>query len=431
MSGKSAGPPADTASSVEVSASSDMTYTRPRTRQRIRKTPAQLHVPDINDDAAERKRVLNVLAQRRYRERRRKGNNASDTSKKRDATTSSQAPSSCSQTPGASSSRSSEEAAGRQNDLELARSTEAVPLDMDVFLDGEIDPSWPATTAEFLAGPALSTTDDSSTTDLTLGAALGNDLTPSTIDPSILTAFSSSSPSTTSTSMTTPPSFPDTYLLPMPQLTLLKGLLRVAFRLGISSEIWHPQTLSPFYLGTVKPETAAALPASWRPTATQRTVPHHPVLDLLPWPAARDRMIQVLALPTSADGGGGGGGGGGEEDAELVGMMPMGGGAECDRALVLSRLVYDMEDGAEGLRIWGADPYEAGAWEVGQVVFERWWFMFDREIVDQSDRWREMRGAARLSLGRGGGGGGGNGMDMGGGGFGMMAGMGPAAGAGS
>ena len=42
------------------------TYTRPRTRQRVHRSPPALDVPDINDDAAERKRVLNVLAQRRY-----------------------------------------------------------------------------------------------------------------------------------------------------------------------------------------------------------------------------------------------------------------------------------------------------------------------------------------------------------------------------
>jgi hypothetical protein len=40
----------------------------PRTRQRVHKDPPPLDVPDIDDDAAERKRVLNVLAQRRYRE---------------------------------------------------------------------------------------------------------------------------------------------------------------------------------------------------------------------------------------------------------------------------------------------------------------------------------------------------------------------------
>lgn len=41
-------------------------YAGPRTRQRVHKTPPALAVPDINEDAAERKRVLNVLAQRRY-----------------------------------------------------------------------------------------------------------------------------------------------------------------------------------------------------------------------------------------------------------------------------------------------------------------------------------------------------------------------------
>lgn len=41
-------------------------YAGPRTRQRVHRTPPALAVPDINEDAAERKRVLNVLAQRRY-----------------------------------------------------------------------------------------------------------------------------------------------------------------------------------------------------------------------------------------------------------------------------------------------------------------------------------------------------------------------------
>lgn len=41
---------------------------KPRTRQRTYKPPPTLEVPNIEDDAAERKRVLNVLAQRRYRQ---------------------------------------------------------------------------------------------------------------------------------------------------------------------------------------------------------------------------------------------------------------------------------------------------------------------------------------------------------------------------
>jgi len=45
---------------------SSLECARPRTRQRIHKPPPVIAVPDIDEDAAERKRVLNVLAQRRY-----------------------------------------------------------------------------------------------------------------------------------------------------------------------------------------------------------------------------------------------------------------------------------------------------------------------------------------------------------------------------
>ena len=36
--------------------------------KRQRRTVDDIAIPDISDDAAERKRILNVLAQRRYRE---------------------------------------------------------------------------------------------------------------------------------------------------------------------------------------------------------------------------------------------------------------------------------------------------------------------------------------------------------------------------
>lgn len=60
-SAKSAQPAAASAAANPAS------YAGPKTRQRIHKPPEPLAVPDIDEDAAERKRVLNVLAQRRYR----------------------------------------------------------------------------------------------------------------------------------------------------------------------------------------------------------------------------------------------------------------------------------------------------------------------------------------------------------------------------
>ena len=50
------------------------------------------------------------------------------------------------------------------------------------------------------------------------------------------------------------------------------------------------------------------------------------------------------------------------------------------------------------MRIWGSDPYDSSSWEVGQVVFERWWFVFDRDIIEQSNSWRRLRGADTLRL---------------------------------
>lgn len=65
--------------------------------------------------------------------------------------------------------------------------------------------------------------------------------------------------------------------------------------------------------------------------------------------------------------------------------------------LAVANFAYDVEDSAEGVRIYGGDPYDPGSWEVGQRLFESWWFLFDKEIIKTSNRWRRLRGAAPLS----------------------------------
>lgn len=181
------------------------------------------------------------------------------------------------------------------------------------------------------------------------------------------------------TNATSPPStgpgsasFPDSYLLPVNELTLLRAMLRIATRLGCDQSVWSLTAISPFNLGTAT--SADRLPATWRPTASQLLVPHHPLVDFLPWPNVRDRVLELMALPD-------------EERPD---------NARGPTALV--NLTYDMEDGAEGVRIWGGDPYDEKGWEVGQVFFERWWFVLDREVIDQSNGWRRLRGAPPLRL---------------------------------
>lgn len=190
----------------------------------------------------------------------------------------------------------------------------------------------------------------------------------STIDPASLMSRSTSSMSSPPTS----PDFPDSYLLPMSDLKVLKGLLRIATRLGSYSVMWDPAANSPFNQGAGTP--AELLPETWRPTATQALVPHHPIMDFLPWPGVRDRIIDLFSLPDAA--------------RPPAARGPLG----------LVNFAYDLEDSCEGARIWGGDPYDATSWEVGQALFQRWWFVFDRAVVDQSNKWRRLRGAAALQL---------------------------------
>lgn len=188
--------------------------------------------------------------------------------------------------------------------------------------------------------------------------------------------------------------FPDSYHLPMAELALLRAFGRIGKRLGLGlGALWELGARSPFVVETSaagdkappsQPQSPSQsqqrvlqLPQHLRPTRTQSTVPHHPVLDFLPWPVVRDRLITVLSLPDEARPCGGGGGG---------------------ASMALVQFSYDMEHTAEGIRIWGGDVYDPRAWEVGQVLFEKWWFVFDREVVEQSNSWRRLRGAGELCV---------------------------------
>jgi hypothetical protein len=192
--------------------------------------------------------------------------------------------------------------------------------------------------------------------------------------------------------------FPDDRILEVPSLTLLNAAMKVAQRLNINGLIWDFTAVSPFYspvssnnsvssppsleTGLSSSATSPAssidlteLPSHLLPTRTQRSIPHHPIIDLLPWPSTRDKLIQVFHLPVSL--------------RPPTAQDPMG----------LLRLVYDMEDGGgEGVRISGDDPFEPAVWEIGQVVFARWWWAFEISVVERSNRARGNRGERILSL---------------------------------
>jgi hypothetical protein len=166
--------------------------------------------------------------------------------------------------------------------------------------------------------------------------------------------------------------FEDSYNLRVLELDLLRGCLAIAKRLNISDAIWSLHETSPFSDPANAHLTYDDLPLNLRPTLAQRTLPHHPVLDVLPWPTARNKLIHVFS--------------------QTPDLRPP--GARCPTALM--DFVYDVEDSAEGVRIWGDDPYDWQNWEIGEKVFEKWWWAFDGEIIKNSNEWRIGRGAPVL-----------------------------------
>ncbi|KAI8956152.1 hypothetical protein F4801DRAFT_4047 [Xylaria longipes] len=345
------------------SSTPDIEYRKPKTRQRIHKEPPSLAVPNINDDATERKRVLNVLAQRRYRERKRQGKGRG---RAENATS----------TPQSNNTRDN----GSDSPIRLnALVSETPVLENDpscstylnllsppdsastsLSFNSDVIPRTKSPTASFeVSGAALlpgveescPNTDNSSWSTLQVGASVTGEKVATldfldTLDPSALLNSSSTSPSVSNNSDTTGISFPDSYYLPVHELAILRGLVLIAMRLHCNTAtIWQLSANSHFNDGTHTALTTRELPEVWRPTLSQLTIPHHPVIDLLPWPSVRDRIIMLLCLPDNA-------------------RPPAAAGP-----LAVAQLAYDLEDGAEGVRIWGDDPCEPTSWEVGQVLF--------------------------------------------------------------
>ncbi|KAI1629096.1 hypothetical protein EDD37DRAFT_604004 [Exophiala viscosa] len=170
-------------------------------------------------------------------------------------------------------------------------------------------------------------------------------------------------------------SFPDEAHLDMPELALLRGCMSIARRMNIEEIMWSLTSTSPFTAVGSATTQFTHLPTNLRPTFTQMTVSHHPAIDLLPWPSARDKMIKVLSQPPE--------------------VRPP--GAASPMALV--NFIYDLEDSAEGVRISGNDPYSGQNWEVGEKLFKSWWWMLDRDIVRRSNELRALRGAPMLGCG--------------------------------
>ncbi|KAI0301784.1 hypothetical protein B0F90DRAFT_244094 [Multifurca ochricompacta] len=119
------------------------------------------------------------------------------------------------------------------------------------------------------------------------------------------------------------------------------------------------QKLISYHLDNYKRNSAYCLPASLRPTLVQRTVPHESVIDRIPHPDLRDRLILLRGR---------------------------------------FNLVDCLHDFASGVTIHGDDVLAHANWEIGETWLRRYGFLVDPNTLNISNKWRRERGLPELRM---------------------------------
>lgn len=133
---------------------------------------------------------------------------------------------------------------------------------------------------------------------------------------------------------------------------VFKGLWQNAIMLNLDcSDIWGTLALPEADGGT-------GPPLALRPTMLQGVVPHHPIIDVLPFTTMRDRILGALSI--------------------------------IDMDTLRQDVVFS------GMRCWGHRPWDARGWELPAAFVDKWWWLLDQEIVDMTNFWREEREEAPL-----------------------------------
>ncbi|KAF2131252.1 hypothetical protein P153DRAFT_374191 [Dothidotthia symphoricarpi CBS 119687] len=158
------------------------------------------------------------------------------------------------------------------------------------------------------------------------------------------------------------------------RLNVLNALARNAVLMGFPPEgLCRDEMISPY---TEKgPPTLAmqtSCPKALEPTQLQRTLPHHPWIDLFPFPAFRDNMLLAIHA-----------------------------GIFDEDELCMDLLNVEAEDiGVKpALIVWG-DSSDVCGWEANVPFLRKWGWLVKScpEIIEGSNYWREKRGEKKLVI---------------------------------
>ncbi|RAH53003.1 hypothetical protein BO85DRAFT_492403 [Aspergillus piperis CBS 112811] len=159
-------------------------------------------------------------------------------------------------------------------------------------------------------------------------------------------------------------------LLNLSRMNVLRAAYQNAIVLGMPAEwLCLDDTISIFsaHGPHIIPNGQMSIPPSLRPTALQRATPHHPWLDVFPFPSMRDNLIRA---------------GDDLDDDELCHDLTA---------------FWDTRSSNATLLVWGT-PWDPQNWEVTED-FAKKWGAFLRgcpEILRSTNSWRARRGERPL-----------------------------------
>ncbi|KAL5350821.1 hypothetical protein ACLOAV_004392 [Pseudogymnoascus australis] len=148
-------------------------------------------------------------------------------------------------------------------------------------------------------------------------------------------------------------------LLTLIQFNVFRALVSNTFTLGFPFSWLSAEADSPYNLG----ESCWCCPASLQPTALQRKVPHHPWIDLFPFPALRDNILSQ------------------GEDFD-----------DDDLCYDLVEVCHAPSE-RSGLIVW-SDPWDPLGWEATTEFISKWGWMLRGcpELLFSTNQWRGKRG---------------------------------------
>lgn len=163
-------------------------------------------------------------------------------------------------------------------------------------------------------------------------------------------------------------------LLNMPEVDLFRAFDTLADMIKSSSMLFNIAANSIFNAPNARAlPWVKNLPQMLQPVEVQFTIPHHPFLDLLPWPSVRRKVIIMFSMPEK--------------------NWPK----DCNgTSLGFMEFVHDCDIG--GVAIKGSDPVQEEAWDVDDEFAQKWWWALDPKVLRTADKWRRESGRQPLKM---------------------------------